>query len=39
MGGREEGEGKEGASSDMGGDREEIQRVRNLKGNIAVGEW
>jgi hypothetical protein len=31
LGGRGEGEGKRGASSDMGGDGGEVQRVRNLK--------
>jgi hypothetical protein len=31
LGGREEEEEKMGASSDMGGDGAEIQRVKNLK--------
>ena len=35
LGGREEGEGeKEGAESGMGGDRDDIQRVRNLNRGV-----
>lgn len=40
--GREEGEDKRGASSDIGGDWGEVQRVKNLKGGMkqwGIGSW
>ena len=34
MGGREEWKGETGAGSDVGGDRDDIQRVRNLNRGV-----